>query len=60
MQDYIYNLAEHEKFPVVEKLKSAKGTEKMPPPDRAAKTVARGIEKALEYESGSFLDVRNM
>lgn len=60
MQDYIYSLEEQEKFPVVKKLKSAKGTEKMPPPDKAAKLVARGIEKALEYESGSFLDVRNM
>jgi NAD(P)-dependent dehydrogenase (short-subunit alcohol dehydrogenase family) len=60
MQDYIYSLEEQEKFPVVQKLQSAKGTEKMPPPDKAAKIVARGIEKALAYESGSFLDVRNM
>lgn len=60
MQDYIYNLAQHEKFPVVKKLQSAKGTEKMPPPETAAKIVARGIEKAVSYESGSFLDVRNM
>lgn len=62
MQDYIHNLpAEMEKkFPVVEKLKAAYGTSKMPGPEMAAGIIAEGIAKARNYESGQFLDVRKM
>ena len=62
MQDYIYALnKDHEnKFPTVKKLKAAKGTDKMPDPEEAAKIVANSIEKIKIYESGSFIDVREM
>lgn len=60
MQDYIYNLPEEKEYPAVKKLKQAKGTEQMPGPEKAAEIVAAGIEKAKNYESGSFLDVRKM
>jgi NAD(P)-dependent dehydrogenase (short-subunit alcohol dehydrogenase family) len=60
MQDYIYNLPENKKYPVIKRLKKAKGTEKMPSPEKAAEIVAAGIEKAKEYQSGIFLDVRKM
>ena len=60
MQDYIYDLPDKDEYPVVKRLKQAKGTEQMPPPEKAAKIVARGIETAKKSESGSFLDVRKL
>ncbi len=60
MQDYISGLPEEIDFPVVQKLKKAKGSEQMPPPERAAEIVADAIKKALNYESGSFVDVRQL
>lgn len=60
MQDYISGLPEEIDFPVVQKLKKAKGTEQMPPPARAAEIVANAIEKAVNYDSGSFVDVRQL
>lgn len=60
MQDYIYSLDEEEKFPVLKKLKAAKGTDKMPKPEKAAEIIASAIAKLKKYESGSFQDVRKM
>ncbi len=60
MQDYIYTIDDYEKFPVIRRLKEARGTPQMPGPEEAAKIVAKGIEKALGYESGVFLDVRKI
>lgn len=60
MQDYIYSLEDEEKYPVIKKLKNALGTSQMPNPDEAAKIVSKGIEKALKYESGCYLDVRKI
>ena len=60
MQDYIYNQEDEDKFPVLKKLKSARGTSSMPKPVEAGKVVADGIEKALNYKSGLYLDVRKM
>jgi NAD(P)-dependent dehydrogenase (short-subunit alcohol dehydrogenase family) len=60
MQDYIYDLPDKDEYPVVKRLKQAKGTEQMPPPEKAAKIVARGIETAKKSESGEFLDVRKL
>lgn len=60
MQDYIYKHADENKYPVVQKLKAAKGTSMMPGPEKAAKIIAEGIVKTKQYESGAFLDVRTM
>ncbi len=60
MQEYISGIPEKEKYPVIKRLKAAKGTALMPSPPEAAKIVSGGIEKALDYESGIFIDVRNM
>jgi len=60
MQDYIFALPDEEKFPVVQKLKKAKGTEQMPDPIMASETIANAIEKSKKYPSGSFLDIRNL
>ncbi|MFW6370887.1 MAG: alcohol dehydrogenase, partial [Bacteroidota bacterium] len=60
MQDYIYSLPDDNKFPVVQKLKSLKGTDDMPPPAKAAPSLIKAFETVKKYESGSFLDVREL
>ncbi|MGQ7870249.1 SDR family NAD(P)-dependent oxidoreductase [Sunxiuqinia sp. sy24] len=60
MQDYLYNLKEEEKFPVLKKLKKAKGTSQMPRSKEAARIVATAIEQVRSFESGSFQDVRKI
>lgn len=60
MQDYIYTIEEEEKYPVVQKLKSLKGTDKMPIPEKAAPGIAEAISKLKKFASGSFQDVREI
>jgi NAD(P)-dependent dehydrogenase (short-subunit alcohol dehydrogenase family) len=60
MQEYISDLPEEKTFPVIEKLKKAKGTPNMPDPVKAAPNLIEGIEKAKQYPSGDFVDIRNM
>ena len=60
MQDYIYNLPDEEKFPVIQKLKKARGTELMPDSGKAAGQIAQAIEKVKGLESGSFVDIRDL
>lgn len=62
MQDYIKSLPEEaaKKFPVVQKLKEARGTPSMPSPEKAAIIISDAIEKAVNHDSGSFLDVREI
>ncbi|WP_159517410.1 SDR family NAD(P)-dependent oxidoreductase [Sunxiuqinia indica] len=60
MQDYIYKLEKYDDFPVVQKLKKAKGTDQMPNHQDAAKLVANAISDLQKFESGSFQDVRKM
>lgn len=62
MQDYLNSLPDEyeQKFPMVKKLKEARGTDKMPKPGDAAKIISLVISKVVEYESGSFLDVRDL
>lgn len=60
MQEYLTGLKEEEKFPVIKKLKQAKGTNQMPEPLVAAGIVATAIEKSSEYPSGTFMDIRQL
>ncbi len=60
MQDYIYSLRDDPRFSSLDKLKNAKRTGQMPTPFEAAPIVAKSLIKALDRESGSFLDVREM
>jgi NAD(P)-dependent dehydrogenase (short-subunit alcohol dehydrogenase family) len=60
MQDHIYNLPEDERFPVLAKLRKAKGTPDMPDPVKASKMLAQKIDQVKDHPSGSFLDVRTM
>ncbi len=62
MQDYLNSLPEsyEEKFPMVKILKDARGTDKMPKPREAASLIAGAIQKVTDFESGSFIDVREL
>ncbi len=60
MQDYIFNLPEDKNFPTVRKLKNAKANKQMPGIEEAAEIVSKAINKVKNYDSGSFLDVRDM
>lgn len=60
MQDYIYNLPETKFYPVVKKLRSMKGTEDMPEAFNISSRLVKAIELAMKYESGSFIDIREM
>ncbi|MDZ7738933.1 MAG: SDR family NAD(P)-dependent oxidoreductase [Bacteroidales bacterium] len=60
MQEYISGLEDEDKYPVIKKLKQARGTEQMPEPIKAAGIVAAAIERSDSQASGSFLDVREM
>lgn len=60
MQDYIFDLPKEKEFPTVKKLKEAKKSGAMPTVDEAAEINARAIAKLKDYESGSFIDVRDM
>lgn len=61
MQDYLCGEVDSEEFPSVEKLKKARGTEAMPSPREAADTLLDLLETLKsDYESGSFVDIRNM
>ncbi|HKL67745.1 MAG TPA: SDR family NAD(P)-dependent oxidoreductase [Bacteroidales bacterium] len=60
MQEYLTGLSEKEDYPVISKLRKARGTDQMPGPEEAAVIVASGIEKSKKYETGSFLDVRKL
>lgn len=61
MQDYIYGLeGKEEKFPVIKKLRSMKGSGAMPPAEEMAPRLIQAFVKARDYDSGTFLDVRKM
>jgi len=60
IQETIWQIRETDKYPAVKKLQEARYTETMPEPEAAAPVLIQGMEKALEYESGSFVDVRDM
>lgn len=60
MQEYIYALENAEKFPVVQRLKRAKGTAEMPSPATAAEKFINAIEKVKTLESGRFYDARKL
>lgn len=60
IQDSIYAIKEIEKYPTVKRLQDARYTTTMPTAIDAAKMLIAGIEKCLDYDSGAFVDVRDM
>lgn len=60
IQEHIYSMKDHGKYPTIQRLKDARYTEEMPDAVKAAPMLIEGFEKALRYESGSHVDVREM
>lgn len=60
MQNVICNRPHDEKYPVFDRLKTARGTVVMPEPCSIVPTFVKAFEKLLDYESGCFVDVRKM
>jgi benzil reductase ((S)-benzoin forming) len=60
MQDYICALEENGQFPVVDRLKSCRGTELMPTPEQLAPKLDAGFAKVFELASGEYMDIRNL
>lgn len=59
MQDYISEHPNKEGFPTVDRLRAAKGTADMPNPIEAGPMLLNAMRKALDFNSGVFLDVRD-
>ncbi|MDH5719999.1 MAG: SDR family NAD(P)-dependent oxidoreductase [Spirochaetia bacterium] len=61
MQEYIFGLSKEEekKYPIIKRLKEARGTAQMPKPIEAAELILSFLPKLLELESGKFYDIRN-
>lgn len=60
IQETIWKIEETNKYPTLKKLQDARYTDEMPDARRAAPRLIQGMEKALESESGTFVDVREM
>lgn len=60
IQETIWQIRETDKYPTLEKLQAARFTEAMPEPRAAAPLLIEGMQGALQYESGSYVDVREM
>ncbi len=58
MQEYLTGLDSGDKFPLVDRLKKARGTADMPPPDEVAPRLIEVFEKVRSQPSGTFTDVR--
>jgi benzil reductase ((S)-benzoin forming) len=60
MQDMLCNEIDTEKYPSIDALKNAFGTESMPEPEAAGAIIAKAFEQLHYYPSGSFVDLRSM
>lgn len=60
IQEYIYSLEDTDKYPSAKKLQEARYTELMPDAITIAPMLIDGMKKALQYESGSHVDVREL
>jgi NAD(P)-dependent dehydrogenase (short-subunit alcohol dehydrogenase family) len=60
IQEYIYSIEDADKYPSAKKLQEARYTELMPDAITAAPMLIEGMKKALQCESGSHVDVREL
>ena len=60
MQDYLTNLPEDDRYPPLEVLKAAKGTERMPDGETCARKLVDLFPRLLQLDSGSYADIRNL
>ena len=60
MQDYLCEESDAEAFPVLQRLRAARGTEDMPDPDTAAARVIEVLPRLRGSTRGSFVDIRHL
>ncbi len=62
MQEYLCDpdAVDAQRFPSLQKLRDARGTERMPTPREAARRLVKLLPKLKDYPSGGFADVRTM
>lgn len=60
MMDYLCVEPDAEEYPAVQRLRKARGTVAMPKPDEAARRIASMLPKLLEFDSGSYIDIRQL
>lgn len=60
IQEHIYSMNDDGKFPAIGRLQSARYTDAMPDNIKAAELLHNAFNDSKNYESGSFLDVREM
>lgn len=60
IQEIIYAVEETKKYPTCKRLQEARYTDLMPDAVEAAPLLIEGFKKALDYDSGSFVDIREI
>jgi NAD(P)-dependent dehydrogenase (short-subunit alcohol dehydrogenase family) len=60
MQEYIYNLPEEHHYPIIQRLREMRDRNEMYTPEEAAKNLIRVFPLLKRYESGAFVDVREI
>ena len=60
MQDYLTSLPEDPRYPPLDKLKAAKGTDQMPDGEGCARKLIEAFPKLLELDSGGYADIRRL
>jgi NAD(P)-dependent dehydrogenase (short-subunit alcohol dehydrogenase family) len=60
MMTYLCEQADADKFPALERLRKARGSEAMQTPAEAAENIASVVKELRRFESGSFIDIRQI
>ena len=60
MMDYLCAEADADAFPALQRLRQARGTEKMPGPLEAAERLVSVLDRLKDWPSGSFVDIREI
>ena len=60
MQDYLCEEADRDHFPVLQRLKAARGTADMPDPESAGRAIVDVLTRLRQTTRGSFVDIRQL
>jgi NAD(P)-dependent dehydrogenase (short-subunit alcohol dehydrogenase family) len=60
MMDYLCEVPDPDVFPALQRLRGARGTERMPGPGEAAERVLGVLPELRRFDSGSFVDIRQI
>ncbi len=60
MMDYLCVEPDPAEYPALARIRQARGSDVMPKPREAAERLAKVIQKLLEFDSGSFIDIRQL